>query len=371
MLVIPHNKQVPTPYESEINALLRDKLTPRQVAEELVQRWRRRILSEAEQTDCAQFLLASGFYPLLFEQILNCTIDRLRLPWAQFVEGLGRTIVKPDELEWRAIVEGAETQDGAIEDLFKSPYLDILDSHDRSLIARREKLRKDQRQELEDKKTALKEKLLFMRSNRLFDQEKQVLEEIQALFPEEPEFAAERESFQIRWAHEIIAKAKPDSDPAGSSTNLHSDLHWKLEKLSPEQLATKNLIVERAKELVKKNQHVAYDLAIGLHAMDLNFEALEILELGEKKSSSDWLKLELMILARQFVDALDHAGHLEVSYADDPDAAFAVIYARARALYGLGQVPMAVDLLRSLVRIRPHYKSAQSLLMDWSGGDAS
>ena len=51
------------------------------------------------------------------------------------------------------------------------------------------------------------------------------------------------------------------------------------------------------------------------------------------------------------------------------DKVVAITYARARALKGLGQDDLATDLLRSLVRVRPSYKSAQSLLMDWSGGD--
>jgi len=85
--------------------------------------------------------------------------------------------------------------------------------------------------------------------------------------------------------------------------------------------------------------------------------------------SADWLRIELMILARKYVDALNEAATLEARYASDPEAAFAITYARARALKGLGQDELATDLLRSLVRVRPSYKSAQSLLMDWSGGD--
>ncbi len=358
--MIPHNRRVPTPFETEIAALLREHKDPRKVADDLVTRWRHRVLSEAEQIDCAQFLLASGLYPLLFEQIERITLERTRVPWAQLVELLGRSGLKPDELEVRALVDGAESQDGGVSELFRSPYLDVLDE---TLAERRRKLRAEKDREIEEKKSAFKDKLQFMRANRLFDQEKQVLEEIQAQFPEEPEFAAERESFQLRWAREIVANAAPETD-------LTSDLHWKLDKLTPEQTAMKDLIVARARELAKAKPALAYDLALALHQMDLNADAIEVLDFGYTSGASDWLRLELMILARQFVNALDHASKLEVTYAGDPDAAFAVTYARARALYGLGQSSMAVDLLRSLVRIRPNYKSAQSLLLDWSGGDA-
>lgn len=353
---------MPTPFESEISALLRESQNPRRVAEDLVQRWRHRILSETEQTDVAQFLLAAGYYPLLFEQIGMMASEKHRLPWAQFVEVLGRSGIKPDEYEVRALVEGAESQEGGIAEFFKSPYIDILDA---SLAERRAAIRAAKGAEIEEKKSALKDKLQFMRANRLFDQEAQVLEEIQAMFPEEPEFAAERESFQLRWAREIISNASTEVD-----VDLPSDLHWKLEKLPPEQSAMKKLIVARATEIARDKPTSAYDMAIALHLMDMNAEAIEMLSLGMSSSRADWLKLELMLMARQFVSALDHAAEVEIKYAGDPDAAFAVIYARARALHGLGQDSLAVDLLRSLVKIRPNYKSAQSLLMEWSGGDA-
>ena len=348
--------------------LLQGTKNPRQVAQNLLQRWRHRVLSEAEQVDCAQFLLAGGFYSLLYEQIARLASENLRIPWAQLVELLGTTHLKPDELEVRAIIEGAETQENGIQELFKSPYVDILDS---SLAARREKLKNKKHLEIEEIKNELKEKLQFMRANRLIEQEKQVIEEIQALFPDVPEFALERQSFQLRWAREIIANSSTESE---QKNDLPSDLYWKLDRLTPEQLKVKDLIVERAREFASEKPELAYDLAVSLHSMDMNTDAIEILKLGPDSSAADWLKLELMLFSRQFVSALDHSGELEIKYADDPDAAFAVIYARARALHGLGQTRMAIDLLRSLVRIRPHYKSAQSLLVtmlsETSEGDA-
>lgn len=352
---------MPTPFETEISALLRESRNSRRVADELVQRWRHRILSESEQLDVAQFLIASGQYSLLFEQLAHMLSERTRIPWAQFVEVLGRAGIKPNELQVRALVEGAESQEGGIGEFFRSPYIDLLD---RSLADRRQGLRAQKQREIEEKKSSLRDKLQFMRANRLFDQEGQVLEEIQALFPEEPEFAAEKESFQLRWAREIVANASQDTE-----VDLPVDLYWKLENLPPEQKAQKDLIVARAAELAKERPQSVYDLAIGLHLMDMNAEAVELLKIGPASAAADWLKLELMLHARQFVNVLELAADLETKHAEDPESAFAAIYARARALKGLGQNTLAIDLLRSLVRVRPNYKSAQSLLLDWSGGD--
>jgi tetratricopeptide (TPR) repeat protein len=115
---------------------------------------------------------------------------------------------------------------------------------------------------------------------------------------------------------------------------------------------------------------LAYDLAMGLQMMDFHSEALQILALASPSPAVDWLRLELEVRARRFVTALEEAHRLETLYASDPDAAFAATYARARALYGLGEKQTAIDLLRGLVKIRPHYRSAHSLLLDWAGGEA-
>ena len=317
------------------------------------------MFSEVEQVDCAQFMIAAGLYAHFFKQMKKIAADGGKFPWAQFAEALGRGGVRPGQAEIEAILKGAETQN-AVHDLLKSFQLDV---YDRTFGERRGLLRGDQAKQLTERKQALKEKLMFMRANRLFEEEAKVLEEFQALFPDEQELAGEREAFQIRWAREVVANS-------ASVTDLTSDLQWKVDALSEDQLTVKSVIVQRAIELATEKPRLAHDLAVSLHMMDFNAEALQVLERGAPTHANDWLRLELMIQARQFVNALEESSRLEVKYASEPEAAFAVVYARARALKGLGQNAQAVDLLRSLVRIRPHYKSAHSLLLDWTGGEA-
>ena len=43
---------------------------------------------------------------------------------------------------------------------------------------------------------------------------------------------------------------------------------------------------------------------------------------------------------------------------------FALTYIKAKAYNCQNQKPQAVDLLKSIIRIRPHYRSAQSLLTE-------
>lgn len=346
-------------FEAEIQALLAASRDPLKVAEDLVRRWNLQMLSEDEQRVTAEFLVASGFYPTLFQITRTLVMKKLFVPWAALAEALGRAKIKPSENEIDALITGATTQN-ALASLVRSHQLDLWsrkfqDARAEIIVARKA--------DFEKRKDEIRDKLQFLRANRLQEQEKQAIEEFKAIAPQDPQVIREMESYDMRWAREVLSRRAPLEDASAEELQVRS------ERLTPEQEASKTLLVARTKELAKSSPQAAYDLALSLHFMDFNSEALEVLSVSPPSPSADWLRLELMILARKFVDVLGEASILEARYASDPEAAFAITYARARALKGLGQVELATDLLRSLVRVRPSYKSAQSLLMDWSGGD--
>lgn len=349
---------MPTPLELEINTLLKEKNDPLLVADELLQRWRHRLLNETEQLDCAQFLLSAGLYPLLFSEIHRLANESEKIPWAQFAEALGRSGIKPDNYEVDALFNAAESQN-ALADLLRSRQLDL---YSRTFAAKRAELQDIKSREAHNLKLQLKDQIQFVRAQRMFEQELNLLDRMQALFPAESEIEGEKGELRLRWAREVVANARASTDPA-------IELERRLDHLSPEEENAKVLLIERAHEVAKEKPELAYDLAIGLHAMGFSLEALNVLEHAESQPSADWLKLELMIRARQFVSALEEATRLEEAYVNDPEAVFASTYARARALHGLGETASAIEILRGLVRIRPNYKSAQSLLLDWGGGD--
>lgn len=345
---------MPTPLEAEIGAQLRATNDPTAVADELLERWHRNLLTESEQIDCAQFLLAAGLDHKLFEEIPRLIAASGRIPWAQFTEALGRSGLKIDEFEIQAVFDAAQAQDAAI-DLLRARSMDR--QHER-FSELRSQLQEGRIREINERRQSMLDKIQYLRANRMIEQEGKMLDEYEALFPGDVFVREEREALKLRWAREVVANST-------SSQDLISDLDWKIGSLTPEQTAVKTMLVEQAKALAGQDPRLAYDLAIGLHLMDFSQDALDILALAPESFAADWLRLELMIRARKFVDAMEEATRLEVTHAADPEAAFAALYARARALHGLGQVESAVELLRSLVGVRPHYKSAQSLLADW------
>jgi hypothetical protein len=351
---------LPTAFEIEISTLLRDLKDPALVAEDLFRRWSMKLLSDDEARDCASFAVASGLYPAFFQKMQLLLQEDAPLPWAAFSEAVGRAKIKPTQAQLVAIVEGAESQN-LLSDLLRSYQLDLWS---RIFIEKRAALEKNRLVEREAKKDELKDQLQFMRAQRLVEQEEIVFDKIEALFPEEPEIQEARKELDVRKAQGIVAQSNRgiEHDPA-------RELEWKLSQLTPDESSAKDLMVARAIEIAKKTPSSAYDLSLALHSMDFHSAALQLIEFAPKSYASDWLKLELMIQARQWATALDEAGRLASEYASEPEATFASAYAKARALKGLGRKNDAVEILRGLVRIRPQYKSAHSLLLDWGGDE--
>ncbi|MES2856085.1 MAG: hypothetical protein V4692_09490, partial [Bdellovibrionota bacterium] len=198
---------MPSSFETEIRTLILTLKDPAQVAADLMSRWQSQLLSEEEKEDCAQYMLASGQLTLLFKQLKLAISESGRIPWAQFAEAIGRGKIKPSAKEIEAIIEGAGAQN-ALSDLVRSHQLDLWSRRFGELRLEVETLRKN---DLEERKHELKDRLQFIRANRLYEEEKKALEEIEAVFPSESEFAGERGSYEVRWAKDIISRAnRPD-----------------------------------------------------------------------------------------------------------------------------------------------------------------
>ncbi|HEX4926005.1 MAG TPA: hypothetical protein VFV50_18070, partial [Bdellovibrionales bacterium] len=94
--------------------------------------------------------------------------------------------------------------------------------------------------------------------------------------------------------------------------------------------------------------------------------ALEALAFARPQTpASQWLELDLLLETQRYVEVLQQADRLERKYSSDPDASFSAAYARAIALHGLGERTQATTLLEGIVKVRPTYRSAHSMLLKW------
>jgi hypothetical protein len=98
----------------------------------------------------------------------------------------------------------------------------------------------------------------------------------------------------------------------------------------------------------------------------LEFIAEARLNPDEKQFQSlVWLRCELLLKGRRFLQLLDELDRWEASAANDPDQVVGILYLRAQALFGLGQTVSAIELMEMIASSLPGYRSAGSFLNTW------
>ncbi len=346
--------------ELQLHDLFSDLGSLEKVAEAITDRWEKNLLSPIEQREASRFLLKLGDSSKLTTQFTRLLTSKQQMPWPEFANAIEASGVDLTSEEKRALAEGV-TEQNAYEDVLlvgSAVHWDPM--FEKKNIDRIAKLA----QEMVQKREFIKDKVNYFRSQRMHREEAAALSELRLMFPNEASLPEDQRSADERWAYEIVAQGAVERD-------LLESLNKKISWLTDDQKEMKSVLVADAKQRLSKHPKQAYDLALHLHFMEFHLEAIEILESsGQPLEEAElWLRLELMIKSRKFVEALEETHYLEERFADQPDSVFAAIYSRSICLWELGQGSLAVDLLKSIVKIRPGYRSAHSLLIAWTGGD--
>jgi tetratricopeptide (TPR) repeat protein len=99
--------------------------------------------------------------------------------------------------------------------------------------------------------------------------------------------------------------------------------------------------------------------------MDAFETALEVLELGDDGSPKDWLKIELLILNKKYIEALQFSFDLEKKYVSNPETIFDTLYYRSLAFYQLNEKEKAKNILLKILEIKPEHIKSKIKLGEW------
>ncbi|MEQ1875634.1 MAG: hypothetical protein ABL958_03245 [Bdellovibrionia bacterium] len=313
-------------FELEIHRLLIETDNPIQVADEILKKWDRGELSWKDQEVASEFLLNAGFTSALFEQVNKQVKARQKIPWACFFEALAVAKARLTKEEVDQILVGA----GEEEALALMCRSRALDSSDPRFAKIRANARIERRQ-------------------------------IGRKIPPAPPPMSQATMISDRTRPMVENPVKPVRKLTLTEWAKHAD----------ETSAGSKLKVARTAQLMvqesQRHPATAYDISISLRFMGLHDEALVALGFAPRNTSVLWLELELLLETGRFVEVLDKADNIERKLTSDPEASFSAAYARAIALHGLGQFAEAKKILEGIVKVKPAYRSAHSLLMKWKG----
>ncbi|HMN69653.1 MAG TPA: hypothetical protein PKC28_14015 [Bdellovibrionales bacterium] len=343
-----------------INELeLRDLLLRRQAPAELLASLLRRALdtkaSWEERRPFWMYLYLSGHEASVAHALSEALRERERVPFDLLIEMVAAAGEKPPPWFFESLLKGLKKQSSG-ESLFAARSLDFLDkrlAEMRSEIA-------DQKRVMKDKmKEGLLEKFWFLNNQRMSEQAGRVLRRVLELFPEDESLHGMKKDFEEQRAREVLAN---------HISNYATGLERTATQASDSDKEMLRNFMANAEKICLEHREIAMDLAVAFYFMEDYDRALEISAWAHPSPSRDWLRAELLLSARRFVEALEHLTQLEVKYIDDPETTFAVSYQRAQALNGLGQQAQGLEIMQSIVRVRPGYRSAHALILEWSAG---
>lgn len=301
-------------------------------------------------------LIQSGHHKKAYELIGHWFPDRERIPWNEFLFLLKHAGYKPkkefldyfflamDQVDSKDCVQVFESWSD-----FDPRFKQLNESYFEKLT--NDSVTKEQR---------LFEKLDYFRTHRMIDEEEKHLNDLIIRFPDKSELIREKEKFRSRWAHHLIAEKAREHG--------HRERVARVDIMEQDEWEFGDHLLAVMDEHIKKSPNMAYDFSIGLYMMEFYHHAIQMIRTAQPNLATDWFRLEILIKARRFLECLEDLSEVEQKYADEPESAFAGTYLRARVLKGLGQVGAAVQLLQSIVQIRPQYRSAHALLLEWEQG---
>lgn len=312
-------------------------------------------LSPSHFVSILNFCLSSGNKKKLFELTVMLMEMDQAVPWAQVLKAL--QVVSPvpqDVLE--EIVENSHHQAALFRIVWPKEATELHPkiARARSTLIEELKALREQRQK------ELKENIEFFVTNRANDEAVKVLDKIAEQFPEAIDVAKTKEELAERRAREVIARGvDASSHVLDRAENLRPERSLEEEKLS-------QILFKECKKLSSQDPGRIYDFAIMFYFLELFEEALEILNLDKGKLRSlVWVRFDLLLQTRRFVELLSLSQNVERNESRDPEAVLACCYYRAQAFWGLGRKTKAIEMMEQIKALRPAYRSTSSLLTSW------
>jgi hypothetical protein len=205
-------------------------------------------------------------------------------------------------------------------------------------------------------KRQLLDQIVTLRTQQLHQQEKAVLTRLQKLYPGDPDVAKEVQEYKQRHALEILQKHAPQNRELRMEEMPTSD---------PEIEKSMQILNQDLLDKADQDPSLALDFCIMALMLESYETALTLLSYCEETPSTWWLRMEILLRCRRYLELLTDLSRLELLLANDPETFFASAYLRAQALWGLGQKHNAIEILEGLMTARPYYRATSALLGTW------
>jgi hypothetical protein len=329
---------------------------PSYIADELLKFWEREQLTINGKATVSRYCISNGFFPSLIRVLRKDLADEKPLPWECVLEVLfknpGEITAELTEALLNGANRDARTRETAATALFFKSKEPVWDRLHRARLD-------DARTRAEKERVKIFSELRIFKTEGMQEELKASLTRLLTLFPDDVEagrMVRDLSEGEIEKTLRRLRHIRETRDQAQRS--IHEErTEW------PE--------LQKRLQVIKPTLDLqgAYHLAIGLQAMGLFEDALDVL----RSQGKNWtlneklFEIELLLNSRLFAEALQTSQSLLRQFAHDPDCVQAALYYSAKSYYGLEDIEQAVGILRGLLNHRPEYRDAALLLTEWEG----
>lgn len=222
---------------------------------------------------------------------------------------------------------------------------------------------RDHRKKLRDlnvqKQNKLRKELIqkfeLFSSQSLNEPAKNTIRKLEKIFPNDPEIARITLKFKEKDAENIFDKHRFKKSRLNTKP-----------KPDPELTTAQEGLARFIRQELKKFAGFESDLVILCITLDMPELALELFSSPEIINENIWLYMEVLLLNRRNLEILTLLPSLEKGYSHLADTFLACTFLRSLALWNLGEKNTAIEVLQTVVEIRPNYRSSDVLLAEWS-----
>jgi len=343
--------------ELEIHKQLNNKKQPSDISTFLLKRITEKRYSAKYINSVMNFSLNCGNHKGIFLSFKKLITFSTHLPWGHFMEVMSQQKISvTDELS-NLVVKAAIKTKNEEEIILTHQW----DKWHPQIKKSRIRIGNERIQNWKGMHKELRERLGYFKNQRMMEKERHIIEKIEKFFPDDPQLKKDWLDFEDRWARYIISKS--------SGPRLDNEiLELKQRELSVPQKEFCEQIYLYFDAYTQPDKSRIYDFSLCLFFMGQYQMALELLQHSPSTPGVDWFRLELMFFCRRYIECLDEIIRLDSKYSSDPETMFATSYIRAQSLWKLGQTASAIEMMANIVNIRPNYRSAHALLIEWTGG---
>ena len=352
--------------ETEIQRLLSAGEPLDGVIHHLIKNFSNKNLSRDEIETISIFFLHAGYYSSLCQFTLGCLSRGLIISWPHFCEALFLSNPAIPEAVKTAIIKGADSQ-GQLENLARSQMLDHFDDR---LAVLRQKRQSFFQQQLQKRRKEMLSTLAVLQAQGLHDEEQRLIEKFALIFPNDGQMKEIVKSQNKKRNIELVQEIKTQQ-----GRWIPLSLYQQTDQETIEVLACVEASMKEALDNFPSVE-LAQDFAIA-HVTWENYNAalnfvdwaclMDTPEEVTNHHALAWLRLEILFRLRRFLEVLDEIARLEQVWGASPDFIFALLYLRAQCLWELAQRQHAIDIMESIIVVRPQYRSARIFLAEWKG----